>query len=446
MGKQDFEENKKYQIDSVNIFLLFRLFFIRKPVSISIFKIIMKPVSIILFKLQIRKFFRKKLVKIFLEKRKRFHIKLNFRQKLIKDLYRIRLIFPETRFNFFRFFPFTKDQSNRGNLTIKSYGDDGGVFFQKKKSSSGYFLGLQKLIILKVLKTINYFYSDKNVIQYLSFSKFCFTPFFFKTSIFLNFLEKNFSKLFFQKIYFKNCFYQLFEIKDYNVPIFFDLKFETTYNTLLYLNQKFNNFNLKLTHSYESYSINFNLFLFCEFGSFFTPRISDKMFFKLHRLYFFQKRISFPTNFLKKKICLNKKNLFKIIIESNFRVYAYKKKKTEIDVLEQFSETLYHLPNLFVGDLTVKSMNKALKNGVSGENILSFLQDNLHQVCKKIPKNVIEQIKIWDLEKKKNFICQVILASNMGKIGLKNFKNKSNQSITVHKRKNIRILIFERPV
>ncbi len=85
MGKQDFEENKKYQIDSVNIFLLFRLFFIRKPVSISIFKIIMKPVSIILFKLQIRKFFRKKLVKIFLEKRKRFHIKLNFRQKLIID-------------------------------------------------------------------------------------------------------------------------------------------------------------------------------------------------------------------------------------------------------------------------------------------------------------------------------------------------------------------------
>jgi hypothetical protein len=99
-----------------------------------------------------------------------------------------------------------------------------------------------------------------------------------------------------------------------------------------------------------------------------------------------------------------------------------------------------------VGDLTVKSMNKALKNGISGENILSFLQDNLHQVCKKIPKNVIEQIKIWDLEKKKNFICKVILASNVGKIGLQNFKNKTNQSITVHKRKNFRILIFERPI
>jgi len=446
MRKQDFKENQKYPIDSVIIFLIFRLFFIRKPVSIGIFKILMKPVSIILFKIQIRKILRKKLVKIFLGKRKIFHIKLNFRQKVIKNLYRIRLIFPETRFNFFRFSPFNKKQSNCGNPTFKSYVDEGEGFFQKKKNSLGYFPSLQKLIILKVFNTINYFYSDKNVIQYLSFSKFCFTPFFLKTSIFLTFLEKNFSRLFFQKIFFRNCYYQLFEKKDYNVQIFFDLKFETSYNTLIYLNQKFNNFNLKLTHSFESYSINFNLFLFCEYGSFFTPRISDKMFFTLHRLYFFQKRIFFPINFVEKKVCSNRKNLFKIIVESNFRVYAYKKKKTEIEVLEQFSETLYHLPNLFVGDLTVKSMNKALKNGVSGENILSFLQDNLHQVCKKIPKNVIEQIKIWDLEKKKNFICQVILASNMGKIGLKNFKNKSNQSITVHKRKNIRILIFERPV
>lgn len=446
MEKKNFKENKKYQIDSANIFLISRLIFLRKPVSINIFKIFIKPVSLILFKLQIRKILKKKLVKIFWENKKRFHIKLNFRQKLIKDLYRIRLIFPETRFNFFRFFPFNKKQSNFEILPFISYKDEGGEFFQKKRSSFGYFPGLQKLIILKVFKTINYFYSDKNVIQYLSFSKFCFTPFFLKTSIFLTFLEKNFSKLFFQKIYFKNCYYQLFEIKDYSVPMFFDLNFEASYNTILYLNQKFNNFNLKLTHSYESYLINFNLFLFCEFGSFFTPRISDKMFFKLHRLYFFQKRISFPINFVEKKVCSKKKNLFKIIVESNFRVYAYKKKKTEIDILEQFSETLYNLPNLFVGDLTVKSMNKALKNDISGENILSFLQDNLHQVCKKIPKNVIEQIKIWDLEKKKNFICKVILASNMSKIGLQNFKNKTNKSITVHKKKNFRVLIFERSI
>jgi len=322
MRKQDFKENQKYPIDSVIIFLIFRLFFIRKPVSIGIFKILMKPVSIILFKIQIRKILRKKLVKIFLGKRKIFHIKLNFRQKVIKNLYRIRLIFPETRFNFFRFSPFNKKQSNCGNPTFKSYVDEGEGFFQKKKNSLGYFPSLQKLIILKVFNTINYFYSDKNVIQYLSFSKFCFTPFFLKTSIFLTFLEKNFSRLFFQKIFFRNCYYQLFEKKDYNVQIFFDLKFETSYNTLIYLNQKFNNFNLKLTHSFESYSINFNLFLFCEYGSFFTPRISDKMFFTLHRLYFFQKRIFFPINFVEKKVCSNRKNLFKIIVESNFRVYA----------------------------------------------------------------------------------------------------------------------------
>ena len=68
--------------------------------------------------------------------------------------------------------------------------------------------------------------------------------------------------------------------------------------------------------------------------------------------------------------------------------------KTKIDILQQFSETLYQLPNLFVADLTVKSINKALKNGISGDNILSFVQNNLHYVCKEVPSNVIEQIKI----------------------------------------------------
>lgn len=151
-------------------------------------------------------------------------------------------------------------------------------------------------------------------------------------------------------------------------------------------------------------------------------------------------------NFREKKVNYKKGNPFRVIIESNFRIYAYKKKKTEIEILQQFSETLYHLPNLFVGDLTVKSMNKALKNGISGENILSFLQNNLHPICKKIPSNVTEQIKIWDLEKKKNFICKMILASNKNNISLQNFKRTSDKNITLHKRKNFKILIFEKSI
>jgi hypothetical protein len=371
---------------------------------------------------------------------------MNIRQKFIKNLYRFRLVFPEIRFNFFRFYPVGKKSNRRKKSVFRSGAYDDNIFFQKKKNILGNLPSVQKLIILKIFQTINYFYSDKNIIQYFCFSNFCFNSSLIKNSIFLNLVEKNFSKLCFQTIYSKNCYYQLFEIKDYNLFGFLDLIYESNYNTILNLIQKFDNFNLKLTHSFESYSINFNLFLFCECGSFFTPRISDKIFFRLHRFNFYEKRIPLSTNFREKKLNFKNKNLFKIIIESNFRVYAYKKKKTEIEVLQQFSETLYHLPNLFVGDLTVKSMNKALKNGISGENILSFLQNNLHPTCKKIPTNVSEQIKIWGLERKKNFICKMILASNKSNIWLQNFKRISNKNITLLKKKNFKALIFEKSI
>mmetsp|Transcript_64256 Transcript_64256/g.103908 ORF Transcript_64256/g.103908 Transcript_64256/m.103908 type:complete len:152 (-) Transcript_64256:2090-2545(-) len=134
---------------------------------------------------------------------------------------------------------------------------------------------------------------------------------------------------------------------------------------------------------------------------------------------------------------------FKIIIESNFRLYAYKKKKTHIDILQQFSETLYQLPNLFVGDLTVKSINKAFKNGISGDNILSFIRNNLHHVCKIIPSNVIEQIKIWELDKRSNFISKVIFASNLNKVWSSSLNYNLNQTIVSRTIRINKIIIFK---
>jgi len=134
---------------------------------------------------------------------------------------------------------------------------------------------------------------------------------------------------------------------------------------------------------------------------------------------------------------------FKVIIESNFRLYAYKKKKIHIDIIQQFSETLYHLPNLFVGDLTVKSINKAFKNGISGNNILSFIRNNLHNVCKIIPSNVIEQIKIWELDKRNNFISKVIFASNLNKFWSSNLNYNLNQIIVSRTIRINKIIIFK---
>lgn len=120
-----------------------------------------------------------------------------------------------------------------------------------------------------------------------------------------------------------------------------------------------------------------------------------------------------------------------------------KKKKTKIDILQQFSETLYQLPNLFVADLTVKSINKALKNGISGDNILSFVQNNLHHVCKEVPSNVIEQIKIWEFDKKNNFICRVVFASNLNNLWTKSSIYNLNQTIIIKRRKISKLIIFK---
>ena len=147
-------------------------------------------------------------------------------------------------------------------------------------------------------------------------------------------------------------------------------------------------------------------------------------------------------NQLPQKLFSTAEKSFKIIIESNFRIYAYKKKDTDHYILQQFSEMLYRLPNLYVGDLTTKSINKALKNGISAENIISFIKNNLHGVCPNVPLNVIEQIKIWELEKMNNFITEIIFASTSNKILIKDFKNYCEQTIVLKKKgKHLTIIL-----
>ena len=72
MGKQTNKIGKQYHVDSITIFLIFKLLFIRKPVSINLLRMYTKPISIIFFKLQIRKIFEKKFLKIFYGKKKNF--------------------------------------------------------------------------------------------------------------------------------------------------------------------------------------------------------------------------------------------------------------------------------------------------------------------------------------------------------------------------------------
>lgn len=428
--------------NSLDFFLISKFFFIRKPLSIFILKIFIKPVSLNLFNLQMRKFFRKKLLKSLHDKIKKFFMGINFRQNIMKDLYRIDLLFPEAKFNFFKIFPY-----NKKNLTLKKpilqfCKKENFSFLPPQKKCGQSFPSLQKLIILKKLKTINHINSSKNLIQYYSYPTFCFTNFFLKIHIFLNFLKRQPFVSFLKPNFNQIGYYNLFELNNYNSHEIFDLFFESRSEKILSSFRAYDSLNLNLTHCFESYKTNFYLLLICELAKLFSPRISDKIFFKHRSFYFIRKNTSNRRSRLSRKFFQIKNNSFRIIIESNFRIYVYKKKKTKIEILHQFSEILYQLPNLFVGNLSVKSINKAFKNGISAENILTFIRNNLHSICKKVPANVEEQIKIWEVGKKNNFISRVVLTTNLSTLLKKIPRQRSNEIIVI-KSKKYKMLVFK---
>lgn len=102
-----------------------------------------------------------------------------------------------------------------------------------------------------------------------------------------------------------------------------------------------------------------------------------------------------------------------IVLETNFRLYAYTSSVLWAQVLQLFLEVRYVLPNMVVGDLTRDSVLAASYNGISSDDIANFLQRNADprmlglgsaqnggaQTADNVmPENVITMMKIWSKE------------------------------------------------
>ncbi|KAK9211497.1 hypothetical protein WN943_000874 [Citrus x changshan-huyou] len=83
-----------------------------------------------------------------------------------------------------------------------------------------------------------------------------------------------------------------------------------------------------------------------------------------------------------------------VVVETNFRMYAYSTSKLHYEILRLFSKIEYQLPNLIVGATTKESLNNAFENGITTE------QQNAHpRVADRIPsipENVCDQIRLWE--------------------------------------------------
>lgn len=92
-----------------------------------------------------------------------------------------------------------------------------------------------------------------------------------------------------------------------------------------------------------------------------------------------------------------------VVVETNFRLYAYTISKLHCEILRLFARIEYQLPNLIVGAITKESLYTAFEKGINSDQIISFLQQNAHpRVAEKtptVPENVTDQIRLWESDR-----------------------------------------------
>ena len=67
-----------------------------------------------------------------------------------------------------------------------------------------------------------------------------------------------------------------------------------------------------------------------------------------------------------------------VIVETNYRMYAYTRSVLQEQVLRLFAEVCYKLPHMLIGVITRASIRNALTKGISAAQIIDYLQMHAH--------------------------------------------------------------------
>ncbi|KAK4186364.1 putative RNA polymerase II transcription factor B subunit 2 [Podospora australis] len=96
-----------------------------------------------------------------------------------------------------------------------------------------------------------------------------------------------------------------------------------------------------------------------------------------------------------------------IIIETNYRIYAYTSSPLQIAILHLFARLIMRWPNMVSGRLTRESVREAIKDGITANQIISYLAAHAHPQLVRaaaakgtpvLPATVVDQIRLWQLE------------------------------------------------
>ncbi|XP_023344545.1 general transcription factor IIH subunit 4 [Eurytemora carolleeae] len=103
-----------------------------------------------------------------------------------------------------------------------------------------------------------------------------------------------------------------------------------------------------------------------------------------------------------------------IVVETNYRVYAYTDSSLQLALLGLFSEMMYRFPNLCVAVITRKSARQAFRGGITASQIIRFLNMHAHPKMMKsgqsqMPPTVSDQIRLWEQERDKFIFTEGVL-------------------------------------
>ncbi|KAK6532204.1 RNA polymerase II transcription factor B 52 kDa subunit [Arthrobotrys megalospora] len=91
-----------------------------------------------------------------------------------------------------------------------------------------------------------------------------------------------------------------------------------------------------------------------------------------------------------------------LIIETNYRMYAYTNSPLQIAVLNLFARLISRFPNLVTARITRESIRQAINKGITAEQIIDYMTANAHPQLRKntpiLPPTVVDQIRLWQIE------------------------------------------------
>ena len=96
-----------------------------------------------------------------------------------------------------------------------------------------------------------------------------------------------------------------------------------------------------------------------------------------------------------------------IIMETNFRMYAFTSSPLQIAVLALFVKLNQRFPGMVAGKMSRESIRRAISYGITSDQIISYLAANAHEQMHRfaathhrpvLPPTVVDQIRLWELE------------------------------------------------